>query len=70
MAATWGLCDSGASGPTGNSYGDAAGPVAVALSGPQTLSRTIETGSVDREGNMWRFGGEALNLVQEALAGT
>ena len=69
LGATWGLCESGASGPTGNSYGDAAGHVVVALSGPRTLSRTMETGSADREGNMWRFAGEALNLLQEGLAG-
>ena len=69
LGATWGLCESGASGPTGNSYGDAAGHVAVALSGPRTLTRTVETGSADREGNMWRFAGEALNLLQEGLAG-
>ena len=68
LGATWGLCESGASGPTGNSYGDAAGHVAVALSCPKTLSRTMETGSGDREGNMWRFAGEALNLLQEGLA--
>ena len=39
IGASWGLCESGASGPTGNSYGDAAGHVAVALSGPRTISR-------------------------------
>ena len=69
LGATWGLCESGASGPSGNSYGDAAGHVAVALSGPRTLSRTMETGSAAREGNMWRFAGEALNLLQQGLAG-
>ena len=69
LGATWGLCESGASGPTGNFYGDAAGHVAVALSGPRTLSRTMETGSADREGNMWRFAGEALSLLQEGLVG-
>ena len=70
LGATWGLCESGASGPTRNSYDDAAGHVVVALSGPRKLSRTVETGSDDREGNMWRFAGEALNLLQEGLAGT
>ena len=67
LGATWGLCESGASGPAGNSYGDAAGHVAVALSGPKTLSRTMETGSDDREGNMWCFAGEALDLLREGL---
>ena len=69
LGATWGLCESGASGPIGNAYGDAVGHVAVALSGTRTLSRTKETGSAAREGNMWRFAGEALNLLQQGLAG-
>ena len=68
LGATWGLCESGASGPTGNSYGDAVGHVAV-FSGPKTRSRTMETGSDDREGNMWRFAGGALALSREGLAG-
>ena len=68
LGATWGLCESGASGPTGNSYGDVAGHVAIALSGPKILARTLETGSDDREGNMWRFAGEALELLRDALA--
>ena len=67
LGATWGLCESGASGPAGNSYGDLPGHVAVALSGPKTLSRTLETGSDDREGNMWRFAGAALDLLREGL---
>ncbi len=69
LGAAWGLCESGASGPTGNSYGDVAGHVAVSLSGPKTRLRTMETGSDDREGNMWRFAGEALALSREGLAG-
>ena len=68
LGATWGLCESGAIGSTSNSYGDVAGHVVVALSGPKTLSRTMETGSEDREGNMWRFAGEALALLLEGLA--
>jgi len=43
--------------------------VAVALSGPKTLSRIMETGSDDREGNMWSFAGEALALLRDGLAG-
>jgi len=68
LDATWGLCETGASGPTGNSYGDAAGHVAVALVGPKTLSRTVETGRDDREANMWRFADAALTLLREGLA--
>ena len=68
LDATWGLCETGASGPTGNRYGDAAGHVCVAVSGPVERALTIETGIVDREDNMWRFAAAALELL-EAAAG-
>ena len=66
--ATWGLCETGASGPSGNGYGDAAGHTCVALVGPGTeLSRTLETGLSDREENMRLFAREALDLLHAAL---
>src|SRR5271163_3365876 len=34
FGATWGLSETGAAGPGGNSYGDAAGHTCVAVSGP------------------------------------
>ena len=34
LGTTWGLAETGASGPTGNRYGDAAGHTCVAVSGP------------------------------------
>ena len=34
LGATWGLAETGASGPTGNSYGDAPGHACLAVSGP------------------------------------
>src|SRR5229473_562456 len=34
LGATWGLCETGAAGPTGNRYGDAAGHACLAVSGP------------------------------------
>ena len=46
---TWGLCETGATGPTGNRYGDAAGHVCFAVAGPIEQATTIETGSPDRE---------------------
>ena len=67
--ATWGLCETGASGPSGNGYGDAAGHTCVALVGPDSaLSRTLETGLTDREDNMRRFAREALELLREATS--
>lgn len=67
LGATWGLAETGAAGPTGNRYGDAAGHSCVALSGPVELSRTLETGSDDRVANMRAFAAAALALLSEAL---
>lgn len=63
----WGLAETGAAGPTGNRYGDAAGHTCVAVSGPLTAARTLETASDDREANMFRFAVEAMTLLKEAL---
>src|SRR5262249_6336039 len=46
--ATWGLAETGASGPSGNRYGDAAGHACIAVSGPVEKVITVETGSADR----------------------
>ena len=65
---TWGLAETGASGPTGNRYGDAAGHTCVAISGPVEKVMTLETGSTDRVANMRAFTQAALSLLEEALA--
>jgi PncC family amidohydrolase len=67
LGATWGLAETGASGPTGNRYGDAPGHACFALSGPVELVTTLETGSSDREANMWRFARAALELLLSAM---
>jgi PncC family amidohydrolase len=67
LGATWGLCETGASGPAGNRYGDAPGHACLALSGPVELATTLETGSNDREANMWRFARAALELLLSAM---
>ena len=67
LSATWGLAETGAAGPTGNSYGDDAGLTCVAVTGPVTDVRTLETASSDREANMWAFTDEALELFIECL---
>jgi PncC family amidohydrolase len=64
--AIWGLSESGASGPTGNRYGDAAGHSCLAVSGPRVRSITLETGSDDRVANMFAFAAAALDLLIEA----
>jgi len=67
LGTTWGLGESGATGPSGNRYGDAPGHSCIAVSGPRTRSITLETGQSDREANMWRFAREALALLEEVL---
>jgi PncC family amidohydrolase len=67
LGATWGLSETGASGPTGNRYGDAAGHACLAVAGPIERSLTLETGSADREANMWAFAKAALDLLEACL---
>jgi nicotinamide-nucleotide amidase len=67
LGATWGLGETGASGPTGNRYGDAPGHACIAVAGPVELAITIETGSADRENNMWTFTRKALELLEQAI---
>jgi PncC family amidohydrolase len=67
MGATWGLAETGASGPTGNRYGDAAGHACIAVSGPVERVITVETGDADRERNMWAFTRAALKLLEDAV---
>ena len=67
LDANWGLSETGAAGPAGNGYGDASGHSCIALAGPITLSRTLETGLEDREENMRRFAAAALRLLLDAL---
>lgn len=58
--ATWGLSETGAAGPSGNRYGDAAGHTCIAVAGPREISLTLETGHGDRSRNMRAFGVKAL----------
>ena len=69
LAATWGVSETGAAGPTGNPYGDAAGHTCVAISGPRDAVLTVETGSADRVANMHAFAAEALKLLLRGLEG-
>ncbi len=64
---TWALSETGASGPTGNRYGDDAGHACIAVSGPVERAITIETGDSDREGNMWAFAKAAFALLEDCL---
>ncbi len=68
LEADWGIAETGAAGPAGNSYGDAAGHACLAVSGAVDRVETLETGSADREANMRRFAAAALGLLERALA--
>ena len=63
----WGLAETGASGPTGNRYGDSSGHACFAVVGPVEKAITLETGDTDREKNMWVFAKAALDLLIECL---
>ena len=65
---TWGVSETGAAGPTGNGYGDAAGHTCIAVSGPVETAITIETGSDDRVANMRAFTAAALELLKRSLS--
>jgi nicotinamide-nucleotide amidase len=67
LGATWGLSETGASGPTGNRYGDAPGHACIAVSGPVEAVITLETGGADREANMWIFARRAVELLEACL---
>ena len=69
LGATWAVAETGATGPTGNRYGDAAGHTCIAVSGPVERAITLETGSADRRANMDAFAKRALELIVETLAG-
>jgi PncC family amidohydrolase len=67
LGTTWGLSETGATGPTGNRYGDAAGHACIAVAGPLERAITVETAKADREGNMWTFTRSALDLLERCI---
>ena len=67
LGTTWGLGETGASGPTGNRYGDSAGHACFAVAGPVERVLTLETGDADRDANMWVFARAALDLLEACV---
>ncbi len=67
VGTTWALSETGASGPTGNRYGDSAGHACIGVSGPVERSITVETGDGNREANMWVFARAALDLLEQCI---
>jgi nicotinamide-nucleotide amidase len=65
--AVWGLGETGATGPTGNRYGDPAGHTCIAVAGPAERAITLRTGSADRLLNMEAFAKRGLELLVEVI---
>jgi PncC family amidohydrolase len=68
LGSTWGLSETGATGPTGNRYGDDAGHACIAVAGPVERVMTLETGEAGREANMWAFAKAALDLLERCAS--
>jgi PncC family amidohydrolase len=68
FSSDWGLSETGATGPTGNRYGDAAGHSCMAVAGAEPSVITLETGSADRFANMHAFANAGLNLLLQNLS--
>ncbi len=66
--ATWGIGETGATGPTGNRYGDPAGHTCIAIAGPAERAITLRTGSAERLSNMDAFTKRALELLVEVIS--
>jgi PncC family amidohydrolase len=67
MATDWALSETGAAGPSGNIYGDAAGHSCFAVSGPFRGAMTLETASGDRVANMDVFAKSAMEFLLKNL---
>lgn len=68
LAATWGVSEIGAAGPTGTRYGNPPGFTCIAVAGPTERAITLETGISDRYENMIKFSAAALDLLAQCLA--
>jgi PncC family amidohydrolase len=67
LRATWGIGEGGATGPSGNPYGDPPGHCWVAVFGPVTATQHVLTGDDDRRANMTAFATAALELLASTL---
>ena len=67
--ATWGLGETGATGPTGNRYGDAAGhQLHRGRRADRTLDRRWKRAALTGSANMDAFAKRALELLSEAIS--
>ena len=65
---TWALGETGATGPAGNRYGDAAGHAVSRSSDLIERAITLESGSAERRANMEAFTKRALELFYEVIS--
>lgn len=65
--ASWGLAETGAAGPDGNTYGDPPGHTCLAVDGPVLRERMLRTGRDERQHNMLAFATAALVMLEEAI---
>ncbi len=69
--ARWAIGETGATGPSGNPYGDAPGHCCHAVAGPGgTIAATLETGDADRLRNMLLFSRACLRLLHAEIGRT
>ncbi len=68
LGTSWAVAETGATGPTGNRYGDAAGHSCIAVVGATERAITLETGASDRRANMLAFAAAALDLLEKTLS--
>ena len=66
--ATWGFGEAGASGPTGNRYGDPPGHTCMAIAGAIERALTLRTGGAERRANMEAFARRALEFLYETIS--
>ena len=67
LESDWAIAELGIAGPTGSAYGFAPGTCVIAVTGPVSMATTVQTGSADREANMWQFTEAALKLLARGL---
>jgi len=67
LDADWGIGETGASGPTGNRYGDPPGHSCIGVAGPIERAVTIATGLENRGDNMQHFSAAALDLLKSCI---
>ncbi len=67
LAATWGVGETGVTGPTVNRYGDPIGHCVISVAGPRNHNLILHTHLIDRMANMRAFAHAALQLLAEQI---